>query len=42
MPKKGIHPLVHRMTVVLRNGATVQMGTTMKWKSPQVLQTVGG
>ena len=40
MPKMGIHPALHRMTVVLRNGATYEVETVLKANRPFRLQTV--
>ena len=40
MPKMGIHPALHRMTVVLRNGATYEVSTVLKPNRPFRLQTV--
>ena len=40
MPKKGIHPMLYQMTVVLRNGASIQMPTTIPRSTPLFLREV--
>lgn len=41
MPKMGIHPVLNRLTVVLRNGATYEVETVLRANRPFRLQTVG-
>ncbi|BDA45314.1 probable 50S ribosomal protein L31 [Coccomyxa sp. Obi] len=38
MVKRGIHPLVNTMTLVLRNGATIQVESILKATRPMRLQ----
>ncbi|KAK9852326.1 hypothetical protein WJX84_003588 [Apatococcus fuscideae] len=38
MPKKGIHPVLHTMTYVMKNGASRQILTTKKPVLPYLLQ----
>mmetsp|Transcript_3712 Transcript_3712/g.10746 ORF Transcript_3712/g.10746 Transcript_3712/m.10746 type:complete len:100 (-) Transcript_3712:444-743(-) len=38
MPKNGIHPMLYQMTVVLRNGASIQVPTTIPRASPLFLK----
>lgn len=40
MPKKGIHPMMHMMTVVLRNGASIRVPTTIPRETPLFLRQV--
>lgn len=40
MARKGIHPLMRTMTVVLRNGSSYQLSTVLKRATPWKLQTV--
>ncbi len=40
MPKRGIHPLINTMTLVLRNGATIQVQSILKASRPMRLQIV--
>ncbi len=40
MVKRGIHPLVNTMTLVLRNGATIQVQSILKAARPMRLQIV--
>lgn len=40
MPKRGIHPLINTMTLVLRNGATIQVQSILKATRPLRLQIV--
>lgn len=37
MPKKGIHPILHTMTYVMKNGASRQVLTTKKMALPYIL-----
>ncbi|DBB00873.1 hypothetical protein WJX77_009033 [Trebouxia sp. C0004] len=39
MPKKGIHPVVHSVTYVLRNGASVELPSILQRVVPYMLQT---
>lgn len=41
MARKGIHPLMRTMTMVLRNGSSYQLSTVLKRATPWKLQTVG-
>lgn len=38
MPQRGLHPLLHTVRMVLRNGASFEMQTTMRRTSPYMLQ----
>lgn len=38
MVKRGIHPLMNTMTLVLRNGATIQVQSILKATRPMRLQ----
>lgn len=38
MAKKGLHPVMHMMKVVLKNGATINYPTTIPRNIPYVLQ----
>ncbi len=40
MPKRGIHPLLNRMTIVLRNGASVEVPSVMHSSKPIIMQSV--
>ncbi len=40
MVRKGVHPLLHRVTVVMRNGASFQLATTMERTTPYFLREV--
>lgn len=40
MPQRGLHPLLHTVRVVMRNGASFTMQTTMRRTTPYVLQHV--
>ena len=40
MPKRGIHPVLHTMTYVLKNGASRQVLTTKKMALPYLLNQV--
>ena len=40
MPRKGIHPLMRSMTVVLRNGSSFQACTALNRKTPWKMQMV--
>ena len=42
MVRKGVHPLLHRVTVVMRNGASFQLATTMERTTPYFLREVRG
>ena len=42
MPRKGIHPLMRSMTVVLRNGSSFQACTALNRKTPWKMQMVRG
>ncbi len=42
MPKKGIHPILHKMTYVMKNGASRQVLTTKKMDLPYLLNEVSG
>lgn len=42
MVRKGIHPLLKRMTVVFRNGASIRVPTVANKPAPYILQTVSG
>ena len=41
MPKRGIHPILHTMTYVMKNGASRQVLTTKKMALPYILIQVG-
>ncbi|KAL4451540.1 hypothetical protein ABPG75_007202 [Micractinium tetrahymenae] len=38
MPQRGLHPLLHTVRVVMRNGASFTMQSTMRRTTPYVLQ----
>ena len=40
MPKKGLHPLIRTMRVVMRNGASFQVQTVLNRPLPYMLQVV--
>jgi hypothetical protein len=40
MPQKGLHPLLRTCRVVMRNGASFEIQTTMNRSTPYMLQTV--
>jgi hypothetical protein len=40
MPQKGIHPFLRTCRVVMRNGASFEIQTTMNRSTPYMLQTV--
>lgn len=37
MPKKGVHPLMRTFTVVMRNGASIQMASVLNRTTPYAL-----
>ena len=41
MVRAGIHPILNRVTVIMRNGASFQMATTMERTTPYFLREVG-
>lgn len=41
MVQKGIHPLLNTLRVVMRNGASFTIQTTLRRSAPYMLQTVG-
>lgn len=40
MPKKGIHPVMHTLKLVLTNGAHIEVLSTMKRELPRALTSV--
>lgn len=40
MPRPGIHPLMHRVTVVLRNGASIEVMSAVPRAAPYFLRQV--
>lgn len=40
MPQRGLHPLLHTVRIVMRNGASFTMRTTMRRTTPYMLQHV--
>lgn len=36
--RKGIHPLLHNVTIVMRNGASYKLSTVFKKRMPFFLQ----
>ena len=40
MPRRGIHPVLNKMTYVFRNGASVELPSVMFSKKPIIMQVV--
>lgn len=40
MPRRGIHPVLNKMTYVFRNGASVELPNVMFSKKPIIMQVV--
>lgn len=40
MPRRGLHPLLHNVTVVLRNGASVTVQSAGRARGPVMLSVV--
>lgn len=40
MVRPGLQPMLHRVTVIMRNGASFQMATTMERTTPYFLREV--
>ena len=40
MPRRGIHPVLSKMTYVFRNGASVELPSVMFSKKPIIMQVV--